>query len=127
VRALLVEDNPVDRKLLRVLLEAEGHEVVACSDAGGALDLMSSQRPDVVLVDLNLPDRSGLELVRDLRAQGATHSLPVLAMTAYPHRYTFREVVDAGCSAWLIKPLDTRSLIAQLNALYRPGERLGQS
>jgi CheY-like chemotaxis protein len=91
--------------------------VVTCSSAAGALDQIIAQRPDVVLVDLNLPGIDGLELVRTMRAHQDASTVPVLAMTAYPHRYTNRQAFDAGCSAWISKPFNTRNLITQLLVL----------
>jgi CheY-like chemotaxis protein len=117
VKVLLVEDNPIDTRLVRALVEGDGHEVTALSSGRGALECIIEQQPDVLLVDLNLPAIDGLELVRAVRAHENTSKLPVLAMTAYPNRYSFREVRDAGCTAWIIKPIDTRNLVGQLRAL----------
>lgn len=117
MKALLVEDNPVDARLVRALMEADGHELTALSSASGALERIIAQRPDVVLVDLNLPGSDGLELVRAMRAHQDARAVPVLAITAYPARYTSRDAFQAGCSGWIIKPLDTRNLIAQLQVL----------
>jgi CheY-like chemotaxis protein len=126
VKALVVEDNPVDTKLLRALMESAGCQVITYPSAIGALEQIIAQQPDVVLVDLNLPGSDGLELVRAIRAHQDTNALPVLAMTAYPHRYDRRQAFDAGCSAWIIKPLNTRNFLAQLNtvcAKHNPSER----
>lgn len=124
MKAVIVEDNPVDTRLLRALMESAGHDVIICNSAGEALEQIIAQQPDIVLVDLNLPGIDGLELVRALRANEDARAVPVLAMTAYPHRYTSREALRAGCSAWIVKPFDTRTLNDRLLALC-VSERVG--
>jgi CheY-like chemotaxis protein len=117
VKVVVVEDNPVDMRLLRAVVESAGHEVITCNSAADALEEIILARPDVVLVDLNLPGIGGLELVRALRAHEHASAVPVLVMTAYPHCYTSRAAFDAGCSEWMVKPVDTRSLVPRLLTL----------
>jgi len=119
MKVVVVEDNPVDTRLLCAVMESAGHNVTTCDSAVNALEEIRLRRPDVVLVDLNLPGIGGLELVRAIRAHEEMSTVPVLAMTAYPHCYTNRQAVDAGCSEWVVKPLDTRSLIPKLLELCR--------
>jgi len=120
VKVVVVEDNPVDTRLLCALMESGGHNVFACDSAVEALEEIILRRPDVVLVDLNLPGIGGLELVRAMRAHEDASTVPVLAMTAYPHCYTRRDAIEAGCSEWLVKPLDTRTLLPNLLELCAP-------
>lgn len=117
MRVVVVEDNPVDTRLLCAVVESAGHQIIPCSSAVAALEEIILTQPDVVLVDLNLPGIGGLELVRALRAHEHASAVPVLAMTAYPHCYTSRAAFDAGCSAWMVKPVDTRSLVPRLLTL----------
>jgi CheY-like chemotaxis protein len=111
----------VDGRLLRAVIESAGHDVVFFSSAGDALEQIIAQRPDVMLVDLNLPGMDGFELVRALRAYENASAVPVVAMTAYPHRYTSRQAFLAGCSAWIVKPFGTRTLNDRLLALCAIG------
>ena len=122
MKVVVVEDNPVDTRLLCAVMESAGHHVITCSSAADALDQIIVARPDVVLVDLNLPGIGGLDLVRAMRAHEQVSSVPVLAMTAYPHSYTNQDALAAGCSEWMIKPFDTRSLVPRL--LVLSGARL---
>jgi len=117
VKAFVVEDNPIDLKLWRALLQAYGHEAVTWNSADGALEQIRSLRPDIVLLDLNLAGADGLDLVRAMRSGADTSDIPVLAVTAYPQRYTDAEVVDAGCSAMLVKPVDTRQIVREMQLL----------
>lgn len=117
MKVVVVEDNPVDTRLLCAIVESAGHEIITCGSAVDALDEIILRRPDVVLVDLDLPGMGGLDLVRALRAY--TSIVPVLAMTAYPHSYTRRDALKVGCSDWLVKPLDTRGLLPKLLSLSR--------
>jgi two-component system cell cycle response regulator DivK len=114
VKVVVVEDNPVDIRLLCAVMESAGHQVITCTSAVDALEEIIVARPDVVLVDLNLPGIGGLDLVRAMRAHEQANEVPVLAMTAYPHCYSSREALEAGCSEWMIKPFDTRSLVPRL-------------
>ena len=120
MKVVVVEDNPVDTRLLCAVMESAGHNVITCDCAVAALQEILITRPDVVLVDLNLPGVGGLELVRAMRALQDTSRVPVLAMSAYPYSYTGREALEAGCSEWLLKPLDTRNLIPRLLELCAP-------
>ena len=117
MKVVVVEDNPVDTRLLCAVVESAGHHVIACTCAVDALEEIIVAQPDVVLVDLNLPGIDGLELVRAMRAHAQANTVPVLAMTAYPHCYSSRQALEAGCSEWMIKPVDTRSLVPRLLAI----------
>ena len=121
MKAFVLEDNLIDLKLWRVLLQAGGHETVTWTSAVGALAEIRRQRPDIVLLDLNLAGQDGLELVRAMRAVPDTSDIPVLAVTAYPQRYTAEEIVAAGCSAMMMKPVDTRRLVREMQSLCERG------
>ncbi len=114
MRVLVVEDNPVDLRLLRALIEADGHQSMAFPSASGVLDAVAVHRPDVALIDLHLPDTNGLELVRALRTLRAMRDVGMVALTAYPQRYTSRQAFGVGCSGWIVKPIDTRRLMSEL-------------
>jgi CheY-like chemotaxis protein len=128
MKAFLIEDHPLDMKLLRVLLQEGGYQLVSCTSPDGALAGIRAQRPDVVLLDLNLAGRDGLDIVRAMRAHDDTRGVPVLAVTAYPQRYSHAEIFDAGCSGILVKPLDTRRLVSQMQELcvHASGENVDE-
>ncbi len=127
MKAFVIEDNSIDLKLLAALLLSGGHELISFASAEGALEEISAQHPDVVLLDLNLAGKDGLELARAMRAIDDMKSIPVLAITAYPQLYTTAEIFEAGCSALIVKPVDTRSLIGDIQTLCaRTGGRANE-
>lgn len=108
---LVVDDNLLNRKLASDLLEMEGHEVHQCDDASEALDWLARGRmPDLVLMDISLPGMDGLTLTRQLKAQPRYASMPIVAMTAFAMKGDEQKALDAGCSGYITKPVDTRRL-----------------
>lgn len=113
-RVLVVDDNPANSKLARVVLAAAGHDVVTAGDADEALAAIGARAPDIILMDLQLPGMDGLELTRRLRADPATAAIPIVALTAYAMRGDEQRALEAGCSGYLTKPIDTRTLNASV-------------
>lgn len=111
---MIVEDHRIDLKLATDCVRLNGHMVLSNTTAEGALENLRRQRPDVVLLDLNLPGMDGLSFVVLLKADESTRHLPVVAVTAYPDDGQRRQLLDAGCVAYLVKPLDTRRLLDEL-------------
>ncbi len=117
MKVLLIEDNPVDMKLMRAVVQDGGHDALERRSAEGALEAIRGYGPDVILLDLNLPGVDGLALIRELRRYRDTCRIPVVAVTAYPHHYAVSDVLEAGCSTCIIKPINTRELVSQLHAV----------
>ncbi len=120
-KILLVEDDQLLREAFRLLLEEVGYEVHEAGTAAEALRTVATERPALVLLDLGLPDRPGLDVARALRAAPETSTMPVFALTGRVGADERRACLDAGCSVYLAKPVDPRTL------LRRIGETLGQS
>lgn len=114
MKICVIEDNAIDLKLLCVLLEASGDEITCPASPEQALETIRTERPDVLVLDLNLGAVDGLNLVRQLRNARDAHDIPVLAVTAYPNRYTAEQLTTAGCDAWIVKPIDTRTIVDQV-------------
>src|SRR6266571_9288180 len=112
---LIVDDNPVNLKLTRVLLVAEGYDVRTASDAEEALEVLGTWRPRVILMDLQLPGMDGLELTRRLKADPATRDITVLGLTAYAMKGDEEKILAAGCDGYIPKPIDTRTLPAVIS------------
>ncbi|MBI2081502.1 MAG: response regulator [candidate division NC10 bacterium] len=106
-RVLVVEDNPVNLELVTELLEREGCRVLPAPSAEAAIRLAATERPDLVLMDLQLPGMTGYEATRRLKAAPATAAIPVLALTSYAMRGDDLKASEAGCDGYLTKPLDT--------------------
>ncbi len=110
-QVLLVEDNEAIRGAFTVLLEESGYRVVGAPTGAAALRLAGEDRPDLVILDLGLPDVSGLEVARALRRAPETARIPIVALTGQALE-THREAsLGAGCSVYLTKPVNTHELL----------------
>jgi two-component system, cell cycle response regulator DivK len=107
---LIVDDHPINLKLARVLLSAEGYEVRTAEDATQALAVLGEYHPRLILMDIQLPGVDGLELTRRLKADPATRDILVVALTAYAMKGDAERALDAGCDGYVPKPIDTRAL-----------------
>jgi two-component system, cell cycle response regulator DivK len=107
---LIVDDNPMNMKLVRVLLTGEGYEVRTAADALEALDILKEWRPHLILMDIQLPGIDGLELTRRLKADSATDQIIIIGLTAYAMKGDEERIFAAGCDAYIAKPIDTRTL-----------------
>src|SRR3984957_14750168 len=118
-RVLHIEDDPRNRLLVRKLLAADGHEVIDAADGLEGVRLAISQRPDLVLVDLNIPGLDGYEVTLRLRGEPAMRGVPIIAITAEGDKETSFAV---GCDGFVQKPIDARAFAAQV-ASYLRGHR----
>jgi len=107
---LIVDDNPTNLKLARVMLAAEGYEVRVAVDAEEALGVLDGFRPRLILMDLQLPGMDGLTLTRRLKEDPATRDVAILALTAYAMKGDEEKARQAGCDGYITKPIDTRTL-----------------
>lgn len=107
---LIVDDNPTNLKLLRALLEDEGYEVKTAAEADEALAVLGAFAPRLILMDLQLPGISGLELTRRLKSDPRTKNAIVIAVTAYAMKGDDEKAYLAGCDGYIAKPIDTRAL-----------------
>jgi CheY-like chemotaxis protein len=123
---LLVEDNAMNRDMLSRRLAMRGLQVICATDGGEALRLARDSRPDIVLMDLNLPVVDGWEVARRLKNDPLTVSIPVLALTAYGTRAERQLAIDAGCDEYETKPIDLPRLLAKIVALVGRGDELPQ-
>ena len=113
---LLVEDNETIRDAFAILLGESGYNVISAGTGREALDLAKSDRPDLILMDLGLPDMNGLEVTRRIKGGAKTKDIVVVALTGRALETDQAECLAAGCAGYLPKPIDTRRL---LNALPR--------
>src|ERR1700736_1255874 len=120
---LIVDDTPVNLKLVRVLLSRQGFDVRTASTAEEALEDAESFRPRLVLADIQLPGMDGLEMTRRLKSAPETRDTIVLALTAFAMKGDEEKAFDAGCDAYITKPIDTRSFPALIRQyLSKPNE-----
>src|SRR3989442_555649 len=107
---LIVDDNPVNLKVVQVLMAGEGYEVRAATDAEEALAVLRTFRPRLILMDIQLPGMDGLELTRRLKSDPATHDSIIVALTAYAMKGDEEKALSAGCDGYIPKPINTRTL-----------------
>jgi CheY-like chemotaxis protein len=121
MRILIIEDQPAELKLAHHVLNASGHDVTAVAAAELAFGSIKAERPEIILVDLSLPGMDGLALVRKLRADPATRDIRVVAITSFPEKFSKSDALQAGCDAYLLKPLSTRTLPERLSDILARG------
>lgn len=116
-RILVVDDDPALAEMLTIMLRSEGYSVAVCGDGNTALRAYADQRPDAVLLDIMLPGRDGVEVCRQIRAQGDT---PVIMLTARTDTADVVRGLEAGADDYVVKPFKPKELIARLRAQMRP-------
>ena len=107
---LIVDDNPANLKLVKVLLASEGYDVRTAVDAEEALEILRTFRPQLILMDLQLPGMDGLELSRRIKQDPTSKNIRVVALTAYAMKGDDQRAFAAGCDGYIAKPIDTRTL-----------------
>jgi two-component system, cell cycle response regulator DivK len=112
---LYVEDNPENRLLVRRILQAEGFTVMEAADATAALGLVKNQTPDLILMDINMPDVDGYTLTSRLKALPNIFNVPIIALTANVMKGDRERSLEAGCDGYIQKPIDVDSIAEQIN------------
>jgi CheY-like chemotaxis protein len=116
-RILLVEDNEMNRDMLTRRLERKDFEVVIAIDGKAGIDMASSANPDIILMDLSLPVIDGWEATRQIKANPATQSIPVIALTAHAMAGDEQKALAAGCDDYDTKPIDIKRLLGKIENL----------
>ena len=104
-RILIVEDNKIDVRLLKDILVVQGYETLHTDDGLEAINLVWANRPDLILMDIQLPYISGLEVTRRLKDDDRSKQIPIIAVTAHAMGWHEREALHSGCDAYLSKPI----------------------
>jgi two-component system, cell cycle response regulator DivK len=113
---LIVEDNPTNMKLSTFLLESADYTVLAATSAEIGLTLARAERPDLILMDIQLPGMDGLQATALLKADAATRDIPVIALTALAMKGDEARILAAGCDGYIAKPLDYKDFLAVIKA-----------
>ena len=116
-RILVVEDNDLNRKLFCDVLKANGFEVVPVADGSNVLPTAKRFAPDLVIMDIQLPNVSGIDLIAQLKADPTLRDMPVLAVTAYAGKGDEERIRDAGAADYLAKPVSIGPFMAAVRAL----------
>jgi CheY-like chemotaxis protein len=111
---LVVEDNPANQMLIQFTLEASGYQVEVAGAAREAVAIIDHRMPDLILMDIQLPGQDGLSLTRQLKADPAMKAIPVVALTARAMIGDRELCMEAGCSGYISKPIDTRTIVDEV-------------
>ena len=113
-KILLVEDNPVNRRLAEFLLRSQGYQVCQATTAQEAFEMLQTERPDLIVMDIQLPGMDGLEATKKLKEEPATAGIPVLAVTSYAMTGDREKALAVGCAAYITKPLDKTTFVREV-------------
>ena len=121
-KVLVAEDNPVNRELLRELLENRGYTVIEACNGQEALCMIDEIQPDILLLDISMPVLDGYAVARKIRENPARAPLPILAITAYAMQGDREKILHSGFDGYLSKPVNARALADELERLLRKPE-----
>lgn len=121
---LYVEDNPENRLLIRRILQAEGYTMLEASNAYQAIDLVKTENPDLILMDINLPEMDGYTLTARLKTMPKLSTVPIIALTANVMRGDRERTLEAGCDGYIQKPIDVDALPIQINRYLKEAGRI---
>ncbi len=113
-KVLVVDDHPVNLKVATFALKYGGYQIFEATSAERAFELVAQDPPDIILMDISLPGMDGLTFTRQLKADPALKHIKVAALTAYAMKGDDQKALDAGCDAYITKPINTRKLGEQV-------------
>ena len=116
-RLLLVEDNEDNRTIYSTLLRHLGYEVIEAQNGVQAIELARSERPDLILMDISIPEMDGWEATRILRGDPVTKAIPIVALTAHALEDDRERAAEVGFSSYLAKPIEPRAVLAEVRRL----------
>lgn len=119
-KVLYVEDNPENRRLVRLILESEGYEVVEAEDGSAAVESALAHAPDLILMDMHLPRVDGYEATRQIRKLPGFTLVPIVALTASVLKGDKDRAIEAGCVGFIQKPIDVDRFPRQVNEFFSP-------
>ena len=119
-RILLIEDNEQNRYLARFLLEQGGHEVLQAETGPLGLEMAARARPDLILLDIQLPGMDGHAVARNLKSNVELQSIPVVAVTSYAMAGDREKCLEAGAEGYIEKPINPETFLAEIEAFLRP-------
>ena len=116
-KILIIEDTENNRVLLTRRLKPKGHDVITAEDAERGLSLVPAERPDLILMDVGLPGIDGWSATRQLKADPATKTIPVIALTAHAMQGDREKALEAGCDDYETEPIDFNRLFEKIDRL----------
>ena len=117
-KILIVEDNELNMKLFNDLLAAHGYDTVKTKDGREVISIMHEEKPDLVLMDIQLPEISGLEVTRMIKADEALKHIPVIAVTAFAMKGDEEKIREGGCEGYISKPISVMGFLETVNGFF---------
>lgn len=117
---LIIDDNPLNAELAQYVLSTAGMEVQCAGSAAEGFERLRSALPDLILMDVQMPDMDGLEMTRRLRADPALASIRIVALTAYAMKGDEQRILAAGCDGYLAKPIQVRTFADTIRSFLPP-------
>ena len=117
---LYIEDNPDNRLLVKRALEARGYQFVGAQNGLEGLDLTSAKQPDIILLDINLPDISGIDLLTSIKKDSNLCDIPVVILTGSNEDQDIQKSYDLGAGSYLVKPISNDALMLVIEKLFYP-------
>ena len=113
-RILVVEDNETNLYLIRFILKKSGYKVIEARDGARGVESAIKEKPDLIIMDIQLPDIDGLESTKRIRASEAGSDVPIIALTSYAMTGDREKALDAGCSGYIEKPINPETFVAEI-------------
>lgn len=116
-RALVIEDNENNMKLVTFILEKNGYSTIKAGNGKRGIELASKKLPDFILLDIQLPDMDGLEVLKELRRSEINGEIPIIAITSYAMSGDRQRMIEAGCNGYIEKPIDPVTIINEIRKI----------
>jgi len=113
-KVLIVEDNELNLKLFKDILEAHQFETIETRDGKGVLELAAKTKPDLIIMDIQLPHISGIDVIKDLKAQQDLKHIPIIAVTAFALQGDKEKILAAGCESYIAKPIEIEPFVEEI-------------
>jgi len=121
-KILIIEDNDLNLKLFRDLLEANGYQTVETKEGINALELTKREKPDLILMDIQLPEISGLDVTRQIKGDIEVADIPIIAVTAFAMKDDEEKILRAGCEAYISKPISIGNFLETVKQFLENAE-----
>ena len=118
-----MEDNPQNMKLIEMILRSKSYTLLKAIDGEEALNMATREQPDLIVMDIQLPKMSGLEVTKRLRKMPVFSHTPIIALTAYAMKGDKERFIEAGCDAYLAKPISTRELPVMIDNMLEQRQK----
>jgi two-component system cell cycle response regulator DivK len=115
--ALIIEDDDNNMELISIILESNGYQYIKAETGQKGIDLAIEKLPDFIILDIQLPDMNGLEVLKRIRASKADGSIPIIAMTSYAMSGDREKLLAAGCNGYIEKPIDPEKVMGQIQSI----------